>query len=381
MYHEDEYFPDQPTHADRLDMLRARNKRLAAERADPDPPLLRSHDFRDGFLKGRAEAGTLVRLCDGTFVEPPPREWKAWRKENYLIRATARAVGLSLPESLVIGGQHAAILHGIPVLNRRRPVEVHGPSHGSTIRRRVGHRRVVRAHALDDAILVDGIRVTSPIRTAVDCARHLEIDEALVIVNGFLNELAQPVPWRRPEGEAAIAAVKRQMLNLLDAEPRFPGNRRARLVLSIADGWAESPLESQTLRVIHLLGLPRPVLQEQLVTSRFEHYFDASLTWPMPDGSTWRARIQSDGRTKYEEPSVMEREREREADVRKQGDHQVNLRWDHLNQPGLRDATELIASVVPPHVRSRIHVVARFRTTVERERALFVERFPEIIQF
>lgn len=371
---------DGPSPEDRLDMLRTRNRRERSDLDDPDPPLLRSRDYRDGRLKTLAGRGELLRLTDGVYVEPPPREWPRWRRDRYVVRATTRAVGLSLPDSLVVGGPHAALLHGIPVLHRRLPVEVHGRSGVSTRSRRVAHRHRQRAHALDDAVTVGGIRVTNPIRTAVDCARTLDIDEALVIVNGVLDELARPVPWRRAAGDAAIAEVRARMVALLDAEPRTRGNARARLVLDIADGWAESPLESLLLRVLLLLGLPRPRLQDELVTPRFRHYPDATLTWPMPDGSTWRARFQADGRGKYERAQNVLNEREREADIRATSDHLVNLHREHLTQPGLRDATELIASVVPPHIRATLTVADRYRTLRERRDPLFVDSFPEILR-
>lgn len=109
-------------------MLRTRNRRERSDLDDPDPPLLRSRDYRDGRLKTLAGRGELLRLTDGVYVEPPPREWPRWRRDRYVVRATTQAVGLSLPDSLVVGGPHAALLHGIPVLHRRLPVEVHGRS-------------------------------------------------------------------------------------------------------------------------------------------------------------------------------------------------------------------------------------------------------------
>ena len=231
-------------------------------------------------MLGLLQRGDVQRLGRGALAHGAQLEAGGALQQLDLTESGARVgVARVLDEGLLVRGARAV---EVADLDRVEGLLVQRRQGGRGIRllvlTRVAHRHRQRAHALDDAVTVGGIRVTNPIRTAVDCARTLDIDEALVIVNGVLDELARPVPWRRAAGDAAIAEVRARMVALLDAEPRTRGNARARLVLDIADGWAESPLESLLLRVLLLLGLPRPRLQvDPKECSRFSHPTGPSL--------------------------------------------------------------------------------------------------------
>lgn len=103
---------------------------------------------------------------------------------------------------------------------------------GDTRRTPVNNRTwVIEAAGLPDDqwALVDGLRVTTRPRSAVDLARHLPVREGLVVVDAALHRGDVD-----PDGLAAVVAYCEN----------WPGIRRARKVVDLADGRSESPYES-----------------------------------------------------------------------------------------------------------------------------------------
>ncbi len=156
---------------------------------------------------------------------------------------TVRALGLggyALPEAppgLVaaarLGGvaSHAtaAGLHGFPLWNPVGHLAVTVP-HGST--RALAEVKVYRAD-LDPGDLDPRRACTSPLRTAIDCARTLPLVDAVCVLDAALHSCAVTVHQLE---EAARTA-------------RGPGAAKLRRAVAHADARAESPLES-ALRVL-----------------------------------------------------------------------------------------------------------------------------------
>ena len=142
----------------------------------------------------------------------------------------------------------AAWLHGVDILPRSAvheppPLCVFG-STGSRLRR-PEVASGIRTLPTDDVMVVHGVRVTTPLRTALDLGRLLWRFDALAALDGFLRI---GVPARAPP------AVRRAL--------RGPARRRpAPLPRAVADGRAESPGESALRLHWYDAGLPRPELQ------------------------------------------------------------------------------------------------------------------------
>ncbi|MBN1091931.1 DUF559 domain-containing protein [Blastococcus sp. TML/M2B] len=178
--------------------------------------------------------------------------------------AQIQAVLLGAPDGAVISHLTAASLWGleVPLVPRDQPVHVTVPRN---VRRR--HRRDRRLHFSDvpapETRRRHGIVVTSPSRTWID--------------------LAATVP------PASLLAVTDQMLARGFPEDEFPaivarsagrrGVATARQVLPCADRLAGSPMESVLRWLLHVAGLPRPVLQHVVrAGGRFLGMVD--LAWP-----------------------------------------------------------------------------------------------------
>lgn len=160
----------------------------------------------------------------------------------------AEALSLVVADSAVVVDRTAAWLHGVDILPRSAtlampPLEVFSRS-GSRLRRdhvASGTRQL----ADQDVMVVNGVLVTTKLRTALDLGRRLWRYDALAALDGFL----------------AAGVRHDQLLAQVD---RFKGDRgvvQLRALAPLADGRAESPPES-ALR-LHWVeaGLPLPELQ------------------------------------------------------------------------------------------------------------------------
>lgn len=185
--------------------------------------------------------GILRRVLKGVYVD-------AAAPDSLELRALA--LSLVVPESAVVTDRTAAWLHGVSVLAandhlRAAPVSLFQEPGHTRVRTRcnVGGERTL----LDtDVETVGQIRVTTPLRTALDLGRLTSRDDAI----GCLDALLRTGRFCRDE--------------LLAELPRFRGFRgvvQLRELAPLADGRAESPPES-VLRLRWIdAGLPSPVPQ------------------------------------------------------------------------------------------------------------------------
>jgi hypothetical protein len=166
----------------------------------------------------------------------------------------ARAAALVLPPHAIVVDRSAAWLWGVDAL---RPAEVADPPRLEVFVLR-GHKRVTRSELRGgerdllphDVVTVGCVRVTTPLRTALDLACRPGRYEALAAMDGLA----------RSHGVTA---------RLLTEElPRFRRRRgvvQARALVPLVDGRSESAGESFTRLAIHDSGLPPPTLQHWVV--------------------------------------------------------------------------------------------------------------------
>lgn len=191
------------------------------------------------YLRILTERALVRPMLRGTYVASQVRD---------TVDLRAAALRLVVPEGAVVTDRTAAWLHGVEILprsavHRPPPLCVFG-STGSRLRR-PEVASGIRGLSLDDVMIVRGVRVTTPLRTALDLGRLLWRFDALAALDGFLR---LGVPYD----------------DLLLAIDRFKGYRgvvQLRTLVAIADGRAESPGESALRLHWYDAGLPRPELQ------------------------------------------------------------------------------------------------------------------------
>lgn len=196
-----------------------------------------------------------------------------------------RAVARNLPPAAVFSGRTAAWLHGLDA-EPTRPIEVTLPTESgisSAAGVRVRRARLPRAEVVE----LEGLAATSIARTLRDLAWRLPLTEAVVFCDMALRA--------RLLDRAALDAW-------VDQHRGRKGVRRMRAVLDLADGRAESAMESRLRVLLVRAGLPRPRTQvpifdaEGHFAGRVDLYFpDANLAIEY-DGSTHRDSLVADNR-------------------------------------------------------------------------------------
>jgi predicted transcriptional regulator of viral defense system len=228
----------------------------------------------DDELARLVRRGELVRLQRGTYASGalPTAD-----DERHAAVVMATATGLRLPGT--VSHISAAVLHGLPTWNvrfdrvhvTRRP-----PASGSGTRRI--HLHVARL-ADDEVTAVNGLAVTDLTRTAVDVARLLPFEQAVVTVDAAL---------------ATKGTTKEQLTDCLARMGAVPGVRRAARVVAFADGRSESVGESRSRVLIKRLGLPAPDLQVKLLRPDGSEVARCDFGW-----RDHRTVGEFDGRIKY----------------------------------------------------------------------------------
>jgi hypothetical protein len=252
--------------------------------------------------------GRLRRLLRGVYVDATVPGSLALR---------ARALGLVTGSQQIVVGRTAAWLHGVdlrvgPRVGSPRdqretpvPVEVVGGS------RRPGGRLRFSDH---DLMTVEGLRCTTPLRTALDLGRHLTPDRAIVALDGLLRLGGFP--------HTALMAEL----------PRFGGQHgvtQLRELAALADARADCAAES-VLRLRWLHGrLPTPTpgvvvagarsMPARLSLGLETHRFGAVLTGRLGDedraalaGRGWRVLVLGPDRMLASDPGLVTGHLERE---------------------------------------------------------------------
>jgi hypothetical protein len=203
------------------------------------------------------EQALAARLTHAALQSAPWRQLLrgVWVHEDVADTRELRfaAVRLILPLRATVCGLTAAWLHGADV-RHRDDLDIHvGFPKGTRIRNRKG--LVVCQETLDpsDIVVIDGIQVTTPLRTAFDCARWLRGVERVVVLDSLTHARVTSV-----EELGVYIAGKRRLRNLRVAEQ----------VLQLVDPLAESPMETRLRMLLIESGLPRPISQLNVFDSR-----------------------------------------------------------------------------------------------------------------
>jgi hypothetical protein len=198
---------------------------------------------------------------------------------------------LILPPSATVCGLTAAWIYGADV-RRESDLDVHvSCPKGGRIRPREGVH-VAQETLLDtDISTIDGVKVTTPVRTAFDCARWLRGAERVVVVDALAH--------------AKLVTIE-EIRRYLAGKHRLRNLRRAEYVLDLADPLAESPMETRIRVLLIEWGLPRPV--SQLTVYDGAGAFIGRLDLAFPDA---KVAVEYDGALHWEQRRSDDRRRDR----------------------------------------------------------------------
>jgi hypothetical protein len=185
--------------------------------------------------------------------------------------ARARAAWLWSGGEATLTGFSAAAVLGTKWLDTDRPAELNR-----------ANRRCppgIIAHSYDlptrEVFAVNGIRATTPERTAFDIGRTLPRDRAVAVLDALANATNFKVD---------------DVVSLADEKPGARGVRRLRSTLEWVDGGAESPPESRLRLLLVRAGLPPPETQIEFIDEFGIARIRVDMGWRQ-----WKVAVEYDG--------------------------------------------------------------------------------------
>lgn len=227
-------------------------------------------------IRSMCASGRWVRLRRGVYVDADDLARADEEGRRHQLDCLAVLVGLDRPGTALSHGS-AARLWGLPV-PRPPTISLTDPAHTRTGR---GYR-VTQAPLASREVAVRGpFRLTAPARTLVDLARTQPLEGAVVAMDAAL---------------LAARVTPQELADAVARADRWPGARRASRATTLADGRAESPLETRgRLRIVGA-DLPTPELQVEIrsggrLVGVVDAWFDEAAV-----------AVEFDGRVKYTDP-------------------------------------------------------------------------------
>ncbi|ORA26630.1 hypothetical protein [Mycobacterium aquaticum] len=186
----------------------------------------------------------------------------------YLPKDTARTLSVNTVAAwlwtgrrAIIAGRAAAALHGAKWVDADTPVELI-VKHG---RRRPGIVMRDERISPEEICSIGDLRVTTPLRTALDLARFLPRDTAVAHLDALC---------------AATGVEAGEVLELATRYPGLRGIRSARTALDLMDAGAQSPRETWLRLVLIDGGYPQPRTQIRVTDGFNEAFIDMGYDEP-----------------------------------------------------------------------------------------------------
>ncbi|RBY92050.1 hypothetical protein DQ244_06965 [Blastococcus sp. TBT05-19] len=262
-------------------------------------------------IRSMCATGRWVRLRRGIYVDASDLARADAEGRRHQLDCLAVLTALDRPTT-ALSHESAARLWGLPV-PRPTTIPLTDPDHTRTGR---GYRVTQAPLAVDEVAVRGPFRLTTPARTLLDLARTRPLDGAVVAMDAAL---------------LAGRVTPEQLAEAVSRAARWPGAARAARAVPLADGRAESPLETRgRLRMLGA-GLPAPELQVEIRSARrlvgvVDAWFDDAAV-----------AVEFDGRVKYTDPwrgrdpaQVLWEEKRREDELRALGIDVVRITDDDL---------------------------------------------------
>jgi len=199
-----------------------------------------------------------------------------------------QAARLLIPPAGVLCGLTAAWVLGVDV-RRLNDLDVHvGFPKGKRIRKRPG--LAVCQETLDpsDITEIDGVRITTAVRTAFDCLRWLRGVEGIVVADALTH--------------AGLVSVS-QLATYFASKRRLRNLRIGERLLELIEPLTESPMETRLRMLLINGGLPRPQPQHEVrdhsdcFVGRLDFaYADVRLGVEYDGADHWKQRREDDRR-------------------------------------------------------------------------------------
>jgi len=258
------------------------------------PERLTGQGWTQRGIRSACDSGVLRRVRRGAYIAGDL--WtELWGESRHLAHVLAVDEAARAPGATVFALSSALVLHGIPLAcpPPRRVHVIVGESDRRSAPDVFRHEGVLPP---DDMVSVDGVLCTSLERTVYDLARLASPDVALVAANAALARAGgDPREFHHEQAEELRSALAERV-----SVAGVRGIRQARDVVSIADGRAQSTLESLSLLQIVRLGFERPPLQVRVPAER-----PGASYWVDVELPGVRTFFECDGESKYTDAALL----------------------------------------------------------------------------
>ena len=253
-------------------------------------------------LDHRLEEGSLVKLATSVYALPG-----VFESEASVLAAATRSLGA------VVSHQAAARLHGVVTPGPRLVVSVpHRRTHlfqDVTVHQLTDMREV-------DVSPVDGLPTTTPARTVLDLSAVLSDDQLGRALDRFsakrkgtFEEMNRVLEELARKGKPGVVRLRRVL------EPRISSQDRS-----------ESELESRTLEVIRLSGLPEPESQHRPAWLK---HVQGRVDFAYPEE---RLLIEADSREWHGDEHTFQADRERDNLAQLAGWRVLRFTWHDVTR-------------------------------------------------
>lgn len=306
---------------------------LAAQHGAARRKQLREAGLSTARLNNLLRSGRLQRrhCCVYCLGEGEPSHWT---------RAAAAALAASVDSGWVNarGGICVAVSHRMAALLHAYLTDAEAVDHPVDVSgrpiRRVRGVRVHRTHLGDgEAVMLNGIPVTSPARTILDLAgvaTSRELEQALAA------------------GERADRMLRPRITHLLEAHPRHRGSGQLRRLLAALAASGTAPLflrskaEEEAARLICRIGAPPPLANHRVAG------IEVDFLWP-----SLRFILEVDGFEFHRDSRAFHRDHERDRTLAQAGYQVLRLTWRQLTTDAVGSAAALAATIARLDERER----------------------------
>ena len=273
--------------------------------------------YDDKAIRRTLRAAQWTRIRQGVYTFPDL--WAAADARGRH-RTLAHAVASRLGDRVVLSHVSAAERHGLELWDVDLDLVHLTRLDGATGRTEAGVVHHEGVCAAQESVPLGGVRVVPRARAALETGLLASTESALVTLDSVLHH----------------GCTREELASMAALMEEWPGSRRLRVALRLADGRAESVGESRTRYLCYLHHLPAPELQFEVRDQRGHVVGTTDFAWP-----EHRLLGEFDGKVKYgrlrrpgEEPEdAVFREKRREDLLREiTGWSMVRITWGDLYQ-------------------------------------------------
>ncbi|MFI5510199.1 endonuclease domain-containing protein [Mycobacterium sp. NPDC051804] len=251
-------------------------------------------------------AGTVNRYRLTTRYEAVHRN--VYVPRGHVLTPVQKAVAAWLwsDRKATVASVSAAAMHGCRWIDARLPAELNQRSQHKT------RGIVLHSDALlgDEKMMLRGVPVTTPARTAFDLGRRYGRTLGVIRVDALLQAT-----------NLKLCDVE----SLVDRHRGARGIVQLREVIALADEGAESPQETRTRLVLTDAGLRPTQTQINVFADSGDHIGRIDMGWP-----EWRVGVEYDGEQHWTDPKIRTRDVDRQAELEALGWRIVRVSADIL---------------------------------------------------